>query len=429
MLDIKVIREEPERVKKDLRKRGEEDKLGWVDDLRKRDKKWRSLKQETDQLKHERNVLTRKVGEKKEKGEIAEEEIKKSRELSEQIKSKENEMSELKVGINSKLTKLPNLLHPTVPKGEDEGDNVEVRRWGDPPEFSFEPKTHLEILESLDMFDRERGAKTSASDFYFLKGDLVKLDMALKQFALDYLAEKGYELVHPPYVVNKDVYEGMIGSLENLGEASYKIEDKELWLIPTAEYPIGGMYTGETFLEENLPKRVCGISACFRREVGTHGKYSKGLYRVHQFNKVEQFIFSKPENSWKLFEELQENAEKLYQKLGLHYRVVNVCTGDLGPKASKKYDIECWMSDGEFHETGSNSNCLDYQARNLNIKYRKEAGKKPEGYVHTLNNTALAMSRTIVSIVEQYQQENGTVKIPEPLQKYMDGRKVLGPEG
>lgn len=426
MLGIEIIRKEFDSVKKDLRKRGENEKLKWIDELRVKDEEWRNLKHETDELKHERNVLSRKIGEKRKEEEDPEEEIKKSKEISQRIDAKENRMKNLRKEIDLKLRKLPNLLHSSVPEGEDEKDNVEIKRWGEPPKF--EQKLHVDLLEDWGMFDRKRGAKVTGSDFYFLRKNLVDLDLALKRFSLDFLKEKGYEMVQPPFLVNKEVYEGMIGSLRNMGEASYKIEDKDLWLIPTSEYPLGGMFKNETLLEGELPKRICAVSPCFRREGGTEGKYSRGLFRVHQFNKVEQFILSKPENSWDCHEELQENAEELYQKLGLHYRVVNVCTGDLGSKAAKKYDIECWMADGNFHETGSNSNCLDYQARRLGTKYREKEGKKPEGYVHTLNSTALAMSRTIIAIVEQYQQEDGTVKIPESLRDYMGGKKVIEPE-
>jgi seryl-tRNA synthetase len=225
-------------------------------------------------------------------------------------------------------------------------------------------------------------------------------------------------------MINRKAYEGMIDP-SDFEMVTYKVQDEDLYLIATAEHPLGAMFMNEVFNKEDLPLRLCGVSPCFRKEVGTHGKYTHGLFRVHQFNKVEQFVFCLPEQSHELLEELQQNAEKLYQKLGLHYRVVLICTGDIGTIASKKYDIECWMADGKFRETGSNSNCTDYQARRLNIRFREGPGKPVKGFVHTLNNTALATSRTIVAIVEQFQQKDGSVKIPKVLRPYMNGISKL----
>ena len=427
MLSIETVREEPERVKESQRKRGES--TGIVERVREADKEWRKKLQDLDELRQKRNEMTDKIEDLKKEGEDAEEEINEMKKVKKKIQDLEPEVEEMKGKRNEILSEIPAILHESVPEGEGEEDNVEIRRHGEPPEFDFEPKIHTEILEDLGLLDLEKGTKVAGSDFYFLRGDLAKLDRAIRHFALDFLEEQGFEVLIPPYLANRNVYEGMLGAKGSMGEASYKIKDKDLWMIPTAEYPLGGMHKDETLLKEELPKKVCAFSPCFRREGGGHGKYSRGLYRVHQFHKIEQFIYSKPEDSWDLHEELQENAEKLYQKLGLCYRVVNVCTGDIGTKASKKYDIECWMADGNFHETGSNSNCLDYQARDLNIKYRKERGKAPEGHIHTLNNTALATSRTIIAIVEQYQQEDGSVKIPEVLQPYMGGQEYIGKEG
>lgn len=426
MLSIETVRENPERVKESQKKRGDSTKI--VDRVQELDEEWREKLQELENLRQKRNEKTDEIEELKKKGEDAEEEVEEMREVKSRIQNLEPEVEKLKERRNKKLARIPAILHESVPRGGGEEDNVEIRRWGEPPEFDFEPKIHTEILENLGLLDLDRGAKVAGSDFYYMKGDLARLDRAIMKFAVDFLRDKGYEFVLPPLFVNRDVYEAMLGAKGSMGEASYKIEDKELWAIPTSEYPLGGMHKDEVFLEEELPKKFCSFSPCFRREGGGHGKYSRGLYRVHQFNKVEQFIYSRPENSWDFHEELQENAEKLYQKMGLAYRVVNVCTGDMGSKAAKKYDTECWMADGNYHETGSNSNCLDYQARDLNIKYRRKEGEAPEGCVHTLNNTALATSRTIIAIVEQYQQEDGTVKIPEALQPYMDGQEFIGKE-
>jgi len=236
--------------------------------------------------------------------------------------------------------------------------------------------------------------------------------------------KKGYALIEPPYMIRRAAYEG-VTDLADFESVMYKVEDEDLYLIATSEHSVGSMLMNETLLAEHLPIKVCGISPCFRREIGQHGRYTKGIFRVHQFHKIEQFIFSAPEQSWGLHEELQRNSELLYEGLGLHYRVVNVCTGDMGSIASKKYDIECWMADGEFRETGSNSNCTDYQARRLNVKYRLKEGARPEGFVHTLNNTAIATSRTMIALIEQYQQEDGTILIPEALRPYMNGMEVI----
>jgi len=316
-------------------------------------------------------------------------------------------------------------LHESVPFGKDENDNVEIKRWGKPPKFSFEPKSHLEILENLRMIDAESAGKVAGSLFFYLKGPMVLLDLALQRFAVDFLMKKGFQVVEPPLMVNRKVYEGMIGDPTDFAEAGYKIEGEELYLIPTAEYPLGGMFIDTTLTKENLPIKLCGVSACFRREVGTHGKFSKGLFRMHQFNKVELLVLCLPEDSWAFHEELQRNCEELYQRLGLHYRVVNVCTGDIGVKAAKKYDTEAWMADGKFREVGSNSNCTDYQARSLNIKYREKEGQPPAGFVHILNNTALATSRTMIAVLEQYQQKDGSVVVPESLRPYMGGMEKL----
>ncbi len=323
------------------------------------------------------------------------------------------------------MLRIPNILHESVPVGKDDSENVEIRKIGKAPKFSFKPKSHLEILENLGLLDRTTAAKVSGSGFLFLKGDLVLLDMAIQRFAVDFLMKRGFQIIEPSFMVNKRVYEAMIGDPLDFSEASYKIDGEELYLIPTAEYPLGGLFIDEVIDVKDLPIRVCGISPCFRKEVGTHGKYSKGLYRMHHFNKIEQFVFCLPKDSWDLHEEIQKNAEELYKKLGLHFRVVNVCTGDMGTIAAKKYDIEAWMADGNYRELGSNSNCTDYQARRLNIKYREKKGQSPVGFVHTLNNTALATSRTIITIVEQFQQKDGSVKIPKVLWPYMDGKKIL----
>jgi seryl-tRNA synthetase len=407
-------------------KRGATEKLQILDDLIDLDKAWRKSIVELNELRRRRNVITAEIAKLKSNGEDASEKIREAEEIPNNIKRLEDEIGKLREKIDYALLRIPNILHDSVPIGKDENDNVEIRRWGKPPKFDFQPKSHLEILQNLGMIDIESAAKVSGSAFYYLKGHAVLLDLALQRFAIDFLMKKGFQVFEPPLMVNKRSYEGMIGDPFDFAEAGYKIEGEDLYLIPTAEYPLGSMFTDFIFNKKDLPLRVCGVSACFRKEVGTHGKYSKGLFRVHQFNKIEQFIYCLPEESWQLLEELQKNSEELYQKLGLAHRVVLLCSGDTGAKSAKTYDIEVWMADGKYRESGSNSNCTDYQARRLDIRYREKEGYPTIGFVHTLNNTALATSRTIIAVLEQFQQEDGTVLIPKALRPYIGGIEKIG---
>jgi len=422
MIDIKLIRENPEVVKSTLKKRGMSLKL--LNDVIALDKQWRQLLEKEQRLRHKRNVISKEIGLLKQKKKPVAEKIKKMKKNSEEVKKISAKIRDVNEKLRLSLIKIPNILHPSVPVGKDDTDNKVVRKWGKIPKFSFKPKSHLEILNNLGMIDFESAAKVAGNAFYYLKGDMVLLDLALKRFALQHLKKKGFQIFEPPFMVNKRSYEGMIGDPTDFAEASYKVEGEDLYLIPTAEYPLGSMFSDRIFDKRELPVKVCGVSACFRREVGTHGKYSKGLFRVHQFNKIEQFVFCSPEQSWKMLEELQKNSEQLYQKLGLCYRVVLACSGDTPTKASKMYDIEVWMADGKYRESGSNSNVTDYQARRLNMRFR-ERPNEPTRFIHTLNNTALATSRTMIAIVEQFQQKDGTVKVPKVLWKYT-GFKKLG---
>jgi seryl-tRNA synthetase len=424
MLDIKLIRENPDLIKKNLEKRQDFEKIKWVDELLESDKKRRDLIARVNELRKKRNDVTEEIAKLKKQGKDASTLLKEVKEIPERIKQIEVELSKHEERVNWYLLRLPNLLHDSVPVGKDEKDNVVIKVWGKPPKFDFQPKNHLEILENLGLIEMEKAAKVAGAGFYYMKEELVLLDQAIQKFAIDLLRKKGYKLIQPPYMLRKDAYMG-VTDLEAFHDVLYKIEGEDLYMIATSEHPLGAMFMNEVFSKKDLPLKLIGVSPCFRKEVGTHGKYTKGLFRVHQFHKVEQFIFCLPEDSWKLHEELQQNSEELYQSLGLHYRVVNVCTGDIGSIAAKKYDIEVWMADGQFRESGSNSNCTDYQARRLNIKYRQKEGQAPIGFVHTLNNTALATSRTIIAIVEQYQQKDGSVVIPKALRPYMNGIEVL----
>jgi seryl-tRNA synthetase len=418
MLDIKLIRKNPALVEENLKRRNDPEKLELFKNLLKADEEWRALVTQVNKLRAEKNKLSKEISQLKKEGRDINEKLNEVKKIEENLEDLEKKLRLQQQVVRNYLLRIPNLLHESVPYGKDESENVEIRRWGKEPKFDFEPKDHLTILKNLGLLDFERGVKVAGHQFYYMKGKLVLLDLAIQRFAIDFLTRKrGFTLVEPPFMINRKAYEGMIDP-SDFEMVTYKIENEDLYLIATAEHPLGAMFMNEVFNQDELPLRLCGVSPCFRKEVGTHGKYTKGLFRVHQFNKVEQFIFCLPEQSWDLFEEIQQNAEQLYQKLGLYYRVVNICTGDIGTIAAKKYDIECWMADGKFRETGSCSNCTDYQARRLNIRYREAPGKPVKGFVHTLNNTALATSRTIIAIVEQFQQKDGTVKIPRVLWKY-----------
>ncbi len=424
MQDIKLIREQPEKVRENLARRKDPEKLTLLDHVIETDRKWRELTQRVNDLRRRRNQISSEIGKTLKEGGDASSLKKEASEIPSQLRVLESQMSESQERLRDGLMRLPNMLHESVPYGEDEHDNVEVKRWGKPPEFSFHPKSHADIVTALGIGDFERAAKAAGSGFYYLRNELALLDLAIQRYAVNRLIEKGYSLIVPPYMIRRAAYEG-VTDLADFESVMYKVEDEDLYLIATSEHAMAAMLQDETLLAEDLPIRLCGVSPCFRREVGAHGKYTRGLFRVHQFHKVEQFIFSLPEQSWELHEELQRNCEELYQGLGLHYRVVNVCTGDIGIIAAKKYDTEVWMADGEFREIGSNSNCTDYQARRLNVKYRLKEGAPPEGFVHTLNNTAMATSRTMIAVIEQYQREDGTVKVPEALQPYMNGLDTI----
>ncbi|MCW4050921.1 MAG: serine--tRNA ligase [Candidatus Bathyarchaeota archaeon] len=424
MLDVKLIRETPEPVRENLARRHDPEKLELLDHVIETDQKWRELTRRVNELRRRRNEVSSQIGRVMKEGGDASSLRKEASEIPSQLKELESQMSSSQEELRDGLMRLPNMLHESVPYGKDDHDNVEIRRWGKAPEFHFTPKSHSELAEALGIADFERAAKTAGAGFYYLRNEFALLDHAVQRYAIDFLLKQGYSLIEPPYMLRRAAYEG-VTDLSDFESVMYKVENEDLYLIATSEHSVGSMLMNETILAEHLPIKLCGISPCFRREIGQHGRYTKGIFRVHQFHKIEQFIFSAPEQSWELHEELQRNSELLYEELGLHYRVVNVCTGDMGSIAAKKYDIECWMADGEFRETGSNSNCTDYQARRLNTKYRLKEGASPEGFVHTLNNTAIATSRTMIAILEQYQQEDGTVKVPDALKPYMNGIEVI----
>jgi seryl-tRNA synthetase len=428
MLDIKLIRENPSFVRENLARRGDPESLRMLDELIECDKLWRQHLTRLNELRRERNRITAQIAEAKKKGGDIAAIVARAKAVDGEITELEKLVADYEEKVHNYLMLLPNLLHESVPIGKDEFDNVTVRTWGEPPKFSFQPKDHIDLGLSLDIMDVERAGKIAGARFFYLKKEGVLLDMALMSYALEEMVKKGFTPIEPPFLMRRKPYEGVI-ALSDFENDLYKVEGEDLYLIATSEHPMAAMYMNEVLKAEDLPIKLVGISPNFRKEAGAHGKDTRGIFRTHQFNKVEQFVFCKPEDSWKIHEELVMNAEELVQKLGLPYRVVNVCTGDIGKVAAKKYDIEAWMpAQNAYREIISCSNCTDYQARRLNIRYREKEGEPPKGFVHTLNSTALATGRTIVAILENYQQEDGSVVIPEVLRKYMMGIEKILPK-
>lgn len=424
MLDIKEIRKDPDSVRNNLKKRNNPDLIRMLDELIETDTLWRNNSKTLDDLRHKKNSTSLEISKQKKEKKDTTAIIKSMGDISKSIADTEKSTEDAKAKIDDILHKLPNLLHGSVPVGKDDSENVEIRKWGKIKNYDFPLKSHTDLLESLDGADIERAAKISGARFYYLKNDIVMLDFALMKFALDTLADSGFQILEPPFMIRKRPMEGAV-ALSDFEDTLYKIEGEDLYMIATSEHAIAGYHMDETLEEAKLPLRYAGISPCFRKEAGSHGKDTKGIFRVHQFNKIEQFIFSTPEQSWEEHEKLIKNAENIFKKLELPYRIVNICTGDIGTVAAKKYDLEVWMPhQGKYREMVSCSNCTDYQSRKLNIRYGKEGTEKR--LTHTLNSTAIATSRTIVAILENNQQKDGTVTIPKALWPYMNGKKLLG---
>jgi seryl-tRNA synthetase len=425
MLDIRFVRAHPEIIKADLQKRNDREKIIWVDDLLAKDARSRELKVDTDQLRQRRNTIARDINAAKKAGQDAGSLMAEAAALPGKIKANDAEQEEIKNTIKNYQMRLPNILHESVPVGKDDTENVQVRTAGTIRKVSFEIKNHGQLAADKGWADFERATKISGAGFYFLKGNLALLDMALQHYAIDMLGKKGFTPIIPPYMINRTSYEG-VTDLGDFEKVMYKIDGDDAYLIATSEHPIGAMFQDEIFEEKDLPLKLAGISPCFRREIGAHGLDSKGLFRVHQFTKVEQFIFCMPEDSWRYHEELLANAEEIFTGLDLPYRVVNICTGDIGTVAAKKYDIEVWMPrENAYKEVVSCSNCTAYQAVRLNIKVRDKSDFETKQHIHTLNSTAIATSRVMRAILENYQEEDGSVVVPKVLRPYMDNREVL----
>lgn len=418
MLDIKFVRENPEKVKEALQKRGYEidfDKFLYLEEERLK------LLREIENKRAIRNSVSQEIAKlKKSASDKAKVEalILEMRQLGEELNDIENKLREVEEQVQSFLLYIPNIPHQTVPVGKDERENVEIRRWGELPEFDFEPLNHWDIGEILGIIDFERAGKISGSRFAVMKGLGAKLERALINFMLDLHTTKGYVEVFPPLLVNRVSMTGT-GQLPKFEEDLFKISEPEFYLIPTAEVPVTNLHREEILSEDDLPIYYASYTPCFRREAGSHGKDVRGLIRQHQFNKVELVKFVKPEDSYDELESLTRDAEEVLQKLGLPYRVVALCTGDLGFASAKTYDIEVWLpGQKRYREISSCSNFEDFQARRANIRFRRR-GKKGTEFVHTLNGSGLAVGRTVVAILENYQQKDGSVRVPEALIPYM----------
>ena len=425
MLDIRFVRANPDAVRSDLKKRNDPGKLAWVDELLAKDARSRELKVQTDELRRRRNVISREINEARKAGKDTAPLLLEAANLPQKIKDNDTEQDEIARVVHHYLMRLPNILDDSVPQGKDDTGNVELKLVGTPRVIDFELKNHGQLAADKGWADFERATKISGSGFYFLKGSLVLLDLALQRFAIDLLVQRGFTPIIPPFMITRSSYEG-VTDLDDFEKVMYKIDGDDMYLIATSEHPIGAMYRDEIFEEKDLPLRLAGVSPCFRREIGSHGLDTKGLFRVHQFSKVEQFVFCRPEDSWQIHDELLAHAEAVFQALNLPYRVVNICTGDIGTVAAKKYDIEVWMPrEKAYKEVVSCSNCTAYQSVRLNIRVRDKENFESKRYVHTLNSTAIATSRAMRAILENFQEKDGAVVIPSVLRKYMNDQECL----
>ena len=420
MLDMKIVRQDPEKIQKMLRDRYVEFDL---DSLLNLDKKRREYILSTDDLRKKKNEMSLKIAEAKKAGQDADKIIQEMQLVSRQLTELEETQNKTELEYSKLILTLPNIFDQTVPIGEDSSANKEVKKWGNIPKFDFQVSDHIDITQKLNLVDLQRAAKTAGARFYYLRGDLVKLNQSLIQFALDFLDDKGFTLFQPPYMINKKSMEGAIIA-EDFKDVIYKIDDEDLYLIGTAEHAMASMYADEILDGASFPMRCAAISPCFRKEAGAHGKDQKGIFRVHQFEKVEQFVFSRPEDSWKEHEKMIAITEEFFQKLEIPYRVMLLSSGDMGKISAKTYDLETWMAgQNAYRETASCSNCLEYQARRLKIRFRDRTNEDTK-YVHTLNSTLVATERTMVAIIENFQTKDGHIEIPRELQKYV-GKKTI----
>jgi seryl-tRNA synthetase len=415
VLDPKLIKENPQLVQEMLKSRNVDFDL---DGLIVADKQRRDFILKTDDLRKKKNQVALEISQKKKKGEDATKILDEMKNLSKELSQLESSQEQVEKNYMKLALTIPNLIDKSVPIGNDDSANKEIKKWGEIPKFDFKINDHIDISENLDLVDLERAAKVAGARFYYLKNDLVRLNQALIHYALDFLAEKNYSLIQPPYMINHQSMEGAVIA-EDFEEVIYKIEDEDLYMIGTSEHAMAAMHSKEIIEGKDLPLRYAGVSPCFRKEAGAHGRDQKGIFRVHQFDKIEQFVFTRPEDSSKEHERMLAIAEEFYQNLEIPFRVMLLSTGDMGKISAKTYDIEAWMAgQNAYREIVSCSNCLDFQARRLKIRYREKTNEDTK-YLHTLNSTLIATSRVLVSILENFQNKDGHVAIPGVLQKYL----------
>ncbi len=422
MLDPRILKDNPEAVREMLKKRNMTDFP--LDELIVLQKRRGDYITKTQQLRRQKNLLSETIASKKKSKQDTSFELREMKDVSALLDQMESEALEIEGKFNGLMMTLPNWLNESVPIGKDERNNVIVSQNGSIIRPNFSPKDHIELATTLDIVDLNRAAKVSGARFYFLKNDLVKLNQALITFALDFLSEHNYTLIQPPYMIRR---EPMIGSviLNDFEDVIYKIEDEDLYMIGTSEHALASMHMDEILEGTKLPIRYAGFSSCFRKEAGAHGRDMKGIFRVHQFEKVEQFIYCRPDESWREHERMLALSEEFFRELGIPYRVMLLCSGDTGKISAKTYDIEGWMAgQNAYREIVSCSNCLDYQARRLGIRFRDKTNEETR-LVHTLNSTLVATERTMVAILENFQTSKGSVEIPKVLQKYMGGLQEI----
>lgn len=415
MLDPKLIRDSPDKIRNMLKARNVDFSL---DELIRLDKERRELIIKTDELRKTRNQISVEISNKKKANEDSSSLIEQMRSVSENLQKLEETQVKAEESYQKLSLTIPNMIHESVPTGKDETANKEIKKWGNIPVFDFKVRDHIDLTQSLDLVDLERAAKVSGARFYYLKNQLVKLNQSLIQFALDFLSEKNYTPIQTPYMINKNSMEGAIIA-HDFEDVIYKVEGEDLYLIGTSEHAVASMHADEIIEGKSLPLRYAGVSPCFRKEAGAHGRDQKGIFRVHQFEKVEQFVFSRPEESWNEHEKMLAIVEEFYQKIGLPYRVMLLSSGDMGKVSAKTYDLEAWMAgQNNYREIISCSNCLEFQARRLKIRFRDKTNEQPQ-HLHTLNSTLVATTRTMVAILENFQTKDGHIAIPKVLQKYV----------
>ena len=420
MLDPKIIRDKPELIKQMLKDRAVEFDFEKMLELNKTRKE---MMMQSDELKQKRNQMSVKIGSEKKAGNDASELLREMGEISKKLDDLESLRKTVDENYHNLSFSIPNLVHDSVPKGADESFNKQVRTWGEIPKFDFEVKDHIDLGLELDIVDIERASKTAGARFYYLKDGLVKLGQALTAFALDFVSNKNYNLIQPPYMINRQSMEGAVIA-DDFEDVIYKVQDEDLFLIGTSEHAIASMYYDEILAGSKIPLRYASISPCFRREAGAHGKDQKGIFRVHQFEKIEQFIFCRPEESWEEHEKMIKNTEEFYQQLEIPYRLMLLSSGDMGKVSAKTYDIEAWMAgQNAYREIVSCSNCIDYQSRRLKIRFREKSNEDTK-YIHTLNSTLVAIERTMVAILENNQTKDGHIEIPKVLQKYFGDNMI-----